>query len=432
MTRLFTPLSGNQTPSPSAASAVAWILYDFAYSIFAFVVFARYLSTWLINDLDKPDIYYSGTQVITALSLVILMPLAGALADRVGRHIPFLAMFSLLASIAAIALGVMPTDQSVIPLLIAGAVCAAATGLAFAQFDPLLAVVASPAQWGKVSGVAVAAGYVGIAISIPVWGELIVKDGSKQSAFIPASLVMLLATLPLVLIVRERGAAPSDPAELQEPRIRPFHQLKESVATARQTPGVVRLLSARFLYADAVGTLNIYMIVYISRLGDFTERQKNIAVALGVLFAGIGAAVAGWQSSRRGPRVVLLTILPLLSATLVFIAFIGEAWTVWLMAPTVGTALGTVYAADRVFMLRLTPTAVRGQLFGIFNVIGRAAQALGPFLLWGSVIWVLHTRTGWLSELDASRVSICLLALSVIAGAAILRPLSDKPRSISS
>jgi UMF1 family MFS transporter len=246
-----------------------------------------------------------------------------------------------------------------------------------------------------------------------------------------AAFVMVFATIPLLVFVRERPNKRSLNEGSSAPKLYPIQQLRKSISSTRQTPGVVRLLGARFLYADAVGTLNIYMVVYITRLGDFTEREKNVAVGLGVICAGLGAALAGWQSSRRGPRIVLLTTLPLLAATLIVVAAVGQPWTIWLMAPTIGASLGTVYAADRVFMLRLTPESLRGQLFGIFNVIGRAAQALGPFLLWGSVIWLLHSRTGWLTALDASRVSICLLAISVIAGAAILRPLSDQPRSTS-
>jgi UMF1 family MFS transporter len=121
-------------------------------------------------------------------------------------------------------------------------------------------------------------------------------------------------------------------------------------------------------------------------------------------------------------------MLPLFSIGMFVVAASGSPWTVWLLAPVVGLSLGTVYAVDRVFMLALTPPALRGEFFGFFNLIGRVAQAVGPFILWGGVIFVLHDATGWLSALDASRVSLALLGVSVIAGLWVIWPLDDRAR----
>jgi MFS-type transporter involved in bile tolerance (Atg22 family) len=98
---------------------------------------------------------------------------------------------------------------------------------------------------------------------------------------------------------------------------------------------------------------------------------------------------------------------------------------VTVLAPVLGISLGTVYTVDRVFMLALTPPELRGELFGIFNLIGRVAQALGPFVLWGGTIFVLHDLTGWLSALDASRVSLALIAAAALVGLNVVRPLDD-------
>jgi MFS-type transporter involved in bile tolerance (Atg22 family) len=122
---------------------------------------------------------------------------------------------------------------------------------------------------------------------------------------------------------------------------------------------------------------------------------------------------------------VLLTVVPCFAVGLGIVAGVGQPWTVWVLAPVLGISLGTVYTVDRVFMLALTPVEHRGEMFGFFNLIGRAGQALGPFLLWGGVIYVLHNATDWLSALDASRVSLGLLACSSLVGLFVIRRLDD-------
>jgi UMF1 family MFS transporter len=418
------------SPDRLGVPAAAWVLYDFGYAVFAYVVFARYLSDWLISDLGHPDWYYTTGQAIGALMLLLLMPLAGVAADVIGRHSPLLALFTLVAAGGATMVGVLPADLGsfgVLPLLAFGVLSAAATGLAFAQFDPMLASVAPIRRWGTMSGAAVAAGYVGIIVWLVLLAEVIVGEGDKQQAFVPAALIFVAFALPLLLFAREPrrtavDAVPRSPRSVwQEARRRQ----RGAIGRLRAQPAIVRLLTGRFLYADAIGTVNIFAIVYMSRLGGFSESDKNQVTLLVVACAGVGALVAGAVARRIGPRRTLLGIIPIFAIGIILVALFGERWTAWLLAPVLGVSLGTVYTVDRLFMLALTPAHLRGELFGIFNLIGRVAQALGPFILWGGTILVLHDLTGWLSALDASRVAFVLIAVAALAGVAVIRPLDD-------
>lgn len=417
-------------PDRLGLPAAAWALYDFGYSLFAYVVFARYLSDWLISDLGHPDWVYTTGQAVAALSMLLLMPLAGVAADVLGRHRPLLALFTAITVTSGGLLGVVSPDigaLGVLPLLALGVVSAITIALAFAQFDPMLASVAPRRQWGVMSGIAVAAGYAGIVTWLAVLADRIVGEGDKQQAFIPAAAIFLVLALPLLLFAREpvrsrRDAAPPTPRSLLR---RALQQQHGAVRRLRERRAIVRLLAGRFLYTDAVGTVNIFAVVYMSRLGGFTEQDKNHVTLLVVLSAGIGALAAGWLARRIGPRRTLLRILPAFSFGLAAVALFGQPWTVWLLAPVLGVSLGTVYTTDRVFMLALTPPHLRGELFGFFNLIGRVAQAFGPFVLWGGTIFVLHDLTGWLNGLDASRVSLGLIALAALAGLLVVRPLDD-------
>jgi UMF1 family MFS transporter len=406
------------------AAPLSWAIYDLAYSIFTFLILIRFLPTWIINDLDRPDWYVTLTQAVVVLIVIVAMPLAGTVADQLGRRKPFLIAFTLSACAAAAVLGFLPSDGSVLPLLAAGGAASAFALLAFAQYDPLLADVAPAPLRGRVSGLAVALGFLGTILGLVVVAELIVGEGDKQRAFGPAGLAFLLFALPAFVFVRER-AHPSGTDENVSVG-RAFAHVYRSLREVRRHRPAFQFLAGRFLYSDAIATLTAFLAVYMERLGGFSESEQNLVIGVGVGTAAIGALVAGRLVERHGPRRPLVAVLPVFAACVAVTAATGQGWALWLTSPVAGIALGCVWTADRVFMLTLTPPELRGQFFGFFNLASRIASALGPLIIWSGTVWLLHQQTGWLSALDASRVAFGGLAVAALAGWAVIRPLSDR------
>lgn len=421
-------------PARLGFGTAAWALYDFGYSLFAFVVFARYLSDWLIIDLGFPDYFYTITQAVTACILLVLMPASGTLAVRSGRHVPLLAFFTAASAAACAGLGlVAPGDGliGILPTLALGGICAGMAGLALAQFDPLLARVAPAHRWGTVSGMAVAAGFAGFFAGNAIFRAFIVGEGDKQQAFLPAAIALIACTLPLALLVREPRVQRVSDSRLWRDTLQACNNSFRLIGEVARTPRVGRLLAGRFLYTDAVGTVNIYLVVYISRMGGFSDADKSIALGIGVISAAFGALVSGWAAQKIGPRRTLLVILPGFAGALLATSLWAYPWTIWMLAPVIGISLGTVYTCDRVFMLALTPAERRGEFFGVFNLIGRVAQAAGPLVFWGGTIWLLHDATGLMSAFDANRVALALLGACTLAGLAVISPLDDGHRRLA-
>jgi UMF1 family MFS transporter len=404
---------------------LAWALYDFAYSLFSFLLLVRFFPTWIIDDQGHPDWYVAITQVVVVLVVVFAMPLAGAMADQLGRRKPFLAAFTVASCMSAAALSFVPEDPVVLVLLIAG-VSAASGQLALAQYDPILADVAPPEARGRVSGLAVALGFAGIIVGLGVVAELIVGEGDKQRAFAPAAAFYLALALPAFLLIHERTHRRAAPGHLFRTGLL---QLAESARQARRYPRVSRFLLGRFLYSDAIATLSVFLTVYMSRLGGFSEREKNVVLGLVVVGAAAGAVAAGRLIERVGPRRLLLSVLPVVSLSIALSALVGEPWPVWVMGPVAGVGLGVVWTTDRVFMLILTPAELRGQFFGFFNLANRVASAVGPLVVWSGTVWMLHQLTGWTTRLDASRVALAELAIVALVGWAVIRPLPDERRA---
>ena len=404
------------------APAVAWAVYDLAYSLFTFVVVIRFLPTWIIDDLGRPDWYVSVTQVCVVAFVLAVMPLAGALADQLGRRMPFLLGFTLLACATGAVLSFVPAEDTVIWALVVAAVTVAFAQLAFAQYDPLLADVAPTERHGRVSGLAVALGFAGIILGLALVAELIVGEGDKQRAFAPAAALYVLFSIPAFALIRERHARRVEHVHVGPPPIRrAMRQVGQSVQQIRRFPLVFRFLAGRLFYSEAIVTLSAFIAVYMTRLGGFSEREKNIVIGISVLSAAIGAIVGGRYVERHGPRLPLIVVIPMFAACVLLSAAVGQGWTVWVVSPIAGIALGVVWTADRVFMLRLTPVELRGQFFGFFNLANRVASALGPLIIWSGTVWILHDQTGWLSQLGASRAALVGLAIAALIGWALVR-----------
>ena len=79
-------------------------------------------------------------------------------------------------------------------------------------------------------------------------------------------------------------------------------------------------------------------------------------------------------------------------------------------------ALGGTWAADRPFMLRLTPPGRVGEFYGLYGMVGRFSAITGPF------IWAVVA-----DKLGMGRpAAVLVLLASVFAGWLVLRPVSDR------
>ena len=396
---------------------VGWVLYDFANTIFSFVVVTRYFNDWIIEERGQPDIYVGLMVAAVSLALLVTLPLIGALADRWGRHKPILVAFTLVCVTATGLLGVV--DSILLALVVAG-VATFAFNTSDSQYHPLLSVVAPERSRARVSGIGVAVGFVGSLTALGLIGA-IATDGHAQRAFSPGAALFMLFALPLFFLVRETGHAKSEPRV--RPEVGPFAQLAISVRRARHAPHG-RLLLARFFYVDAIATILLYMTVYARRTGDFDGGEINVLLAIATVAALGGAIGAGLLAERIGPRQVILGTLTMTIIALVVGAGTGSSALLWVLGPIIGIALGALSAVDRVFMLRLVPTEHRGEDFALYALVGKLSSGFGPLVLWGGTVLVATELAG-LSKFDASRTATFVLAGAALVGYLILRPLVD-------
>jgi UMF1 family MFS transporter len=398
---------------------VGWVLYDFANTIFSYVVLTRYFTEWIVIVRDRPDWYVGVMSATTSLVLVACLPVLGALSDRLGHHKPLLLALTCVSVSATAALGAV---DGVLPALVAAGVAIFAFNAAEAQYHPLLASVAAPERRARVSGIGVGVGYLGALVALLALGHY-VPDGENQRAFLPTAALFALFAAPCLLWVRERRRPRAERPAAGVVRAA-LGDLGRSVRRAREGPHG-RFLVARFLYYDALATVIGFMTVYARRTGEFNSSELDALLGLSTVFAVAGALLAGVLAERVGPKPVLVGTVSGVACVLLVTGVTGSGALLWVAGPVVGAALGSATAADRVLMLRLLPPEHRGEGFGLYALVGRVSSGFGPLVLWSGTIWLLSEVLGVAGVAAASRVAVCVLALAALMGLVVLRPVPE-------
>jgi MFS transporter, UMF1 family len=410
------------TPSGRSIVPASWALYDFANTIFSYAIVSTAIGLWLT---DPGRFGQAGGQLLQGLAIAvsvglnaIVSPVLGALSDRGGRRLPFLFFFTVLCIVPTLLIGFSPALVGVLLFIIANFGYQAA----LIYYDATLATVSYPATRGRLSGIGVAIGYMG---TIFVALLLILLDASVEQIFIIAGILFAVFALPIFVFVREPG---TETRVTAGDVVRSLGQLRATIAHAREVPGLPRFLLGRFFYSDAVTTLIVVMSVIAVRAMGFTT-QQFIAISLMLTIVAILASFGwGWLTDRVGPRRALIAVLVswtvgLLMGTIA-LGFPGTlpGSAVFIAAGAIlGSGLGGVQVADRVFMVRLSPPARLGEFFGIYGLVGKASQVIGA-LVYGLIVFFLVDELGNL----AYQLAVVSLLGTMLIGLWLVWPVSDR------
>ncbi len=87
----------------------------------------------------------------------------------------------------------------------------------------------------------------------------------------------------------------------------------------------------------------------------------------------------------------------------------------------VGSGLGGVQVADRVFMIRLSPPAKLGEFFGLYGLVGKGSQVVGQ-TIYGIIVFLLVDSLGN----GAYQIAVLTLIVTMLIGYWLIRPVSDR------
>ena len=184
---------------PSRLSAGSWILYDVSNTIFFAGVTGIFFPLWVVNDMGGSDATIGFTVAGAMLANLLVAPVFGAMSDGARRRLPFLAVLSMVAIASTFLLGTLGLSAS---LALFG-VSLVAMHTAVVVYNALLVEVSTEANRGLIGGIGVGVGYLGALLAVAI-GLTLAEDQGYVMAFRAVGAIMLVLTLPVVFLLRER------------------------------------------------------------------------------------------------------------------------------------------------------------------------------------------------------------------------------------
>ena len=385
---------GPAGPAGRAAS-FAWCLFDWANSAFPTVittfVFATYFVKGIAPDETEGTVLWGRAMAIAGLAVAVLAPILGSVADRTGRVKPWLGGFTILCVVATAGLWWATPDPDAIPLslvLVVLAVFGFECGMVF--YNALLPGIAAEGRLGRLSGWGWGLGYMGglgalvlaligfVQTETPWFGVGEFPAGGVRATAPMVALWFALFALPLFLLVPE-------PPQAREPLGQAVSnglaRLWQTLKALPRTPILLRFLIARMLYTDGLTTLFAFGGIYAAGTFGFSLAEViQFGIALNVT-AGLGAAVFGVLDDRIGSRATILLALAGLVIAGIAVLLVTDVTLFWVFGMALGIFVGPAQAASRSFMARLAPPDERAELFGLYQLSGKATAFLGPLFL---------------------------------------------------
>ncbi len=400
----------------------AWAFYDWANSAFITTVmvafFPIFFREYWASDLPSEDItLHLGTaNALASLSIMLLAPFLGTVADQGGIKKPMMAAFVTLGVSATLGLTLVGESQWQWAMF---AFVLAVVGFLGANifYDALLVDVAEEKDFNRVSALGYALGYLGggllfascVLLTLkPEWFGLANDVAAVRWAFGVTAVWWALFSIPLWWWVRERA-----PVQAVRPPV--LTLLRQSVAQLRDTFRHIRqlrvvwlFLLAYWFYIDGVDTVILMSVDYGKALG-FANDSLITALLITQFIAFPAALVFGWIGNRIGAKRGILVGLAGYVVITLMASQMTDAREFYLLAGAVGLVQGGVQALSRSLYASLIPQDQAAEFFGFYNMLGKFAAILGPLL----VAWVGaltdSPRTGLLAVLLLFGVGAWLL-----------------------
>jgi UMF1 family MFS transporter len=405
---------------------LSWALYDWGNSAFATTVMAGFFPVffkryWSGTLSANESSYWLGTaNSVASLAIVLLAPIIGAIADRGTAKKRFLTALAGLGVAVTTGLYFVGQGEWGLALVLYGLGVVGFSG-ANVLYDALIVVVTTERRVDFVSALGFALGYLGGGLLFAVNVVMTLRpeafglpdaSAAVRLSFLTVAAWWAVFTVPLLLWVPEpvAGATQGGLAAVREG----LAQLRTTFAHVRRLRTVGTFLLAYWLYIDGVDTIVRMAVDYGLTLGF--DPNSLIVALLVTQFVGFPSAIAfGKLGERIGARTGIFIAIGVYAAITVWGYFIASTWEFFVLAVGIGLVQGGIQSLSRSFYSRIIPPDKSGEFFGFYNMLGKFAAVIGPWLM------------GFVSLSTGNpRLSILALLLLFGAGALLLARVDER------
>ena len=370
----------------------SWILYDWANSAYTLTITTTILPLYFKSISNQAGIsagdstaYWGYANSIYTLILAILAPILGTVADYRGYKKKFFTFFVCLGLIFTALMPLIPSNLWLL-LLVLYIITAVGFSGANIFYDSFLVDVTTEDKMDKVSTNGFAWGYIGSTIPFIICMALIMlsdkniiplsKGNATKLSFIITALWWGIFSIPIFKNVKQVYGIEVEPNPVKNS----FKRIYGTFSNIRQHKALFMFLLAYFFYIDGVDTIIKMATSYGSDLG--IDDQSLLIILLATQFVAFPFALLYGKLSQRfkGKKMIYVGIITY-TLICIYAYFLKTKLDFWILAMLVGTSQGGIQALSRSYFGKLVPKEKSNEFFGFYNIFGKFAAIMGPFLV---------------------------------------------------
>ncbi|CAL9360711.1 MFS transporter [Streptomyces sp. enrichment culture] len=378
-----------------------WYFYDFACSVYSTSVLTVFLGPYLTSvakaaaDADgfvhplgipvRAGSLFAYSVSLSIVLAVLVMPLAGAAADRTGRKKPLLAAAAYTGAGATAGMFFLDGDRYLLGALLL-IVANASLAVSMALYNAYLPQIAAPEERDAVSSRGWAFGYTSGALVLLL--NLALYTGHESFGLSESAAVRICLasaglwwgafTLVPLRRLRDRRVAPDGEGAVGSG----WRQLVATLRDMRRHPLTLSFLLAYLIYNDGVQTVISQASIYGSEELGLDQTTLITAVLLVQVLAVAGALGMGRLARSYGAKRTILGSLAVWTLILAAGYFLPAGAPVWFyaLAAAIGLVLGGSQALSRSLFSHLVPRGKEAEYFSAYEMSDRGLAWLGPLV----------------------------------------------------
>lgn len=380
-------------------SELSWILYDVANSAFILIVTAtiplyfRSLANTAGVEAANITALFSTATTIAVLSLALMSPVLGAIADYKGMKKKLFTGFLIMGLAGAASLAVVVEWQAFLILFILTRIGYSACNV---FYDSMLIDVTTDDKLDNMSAQGFAWGYIGSTIPFIIGIALILTTPfgltttqATQISFIITVIWWGAFTIPLLKNVKQTYGLPPQKKVISSA----FKRVAATFRKIVKNKPLFYFIIGYFLYINGVFTIMSQATNFGGEVG-IDQTQMIIALLVTQFVAFPFAIIAGKLGTKYGP-LKLIKVYMFVYTIVTIIGFnMSTALEFWALAIIVGMAQGGVQALSRSYFGRIIPKEESNEYFGFFDIFGKFSDGIGPIFLTVAVLITGSARPG--------------------------------------
>ncbi len=402
-------INGSELPKNDPKELFGWLTYDWANSAFYTTVVGVLIGPYLISlatnavgadgvilDLYLFNVTPKGLPAfcitLSVISMVLLLPVLGAIADYTNLKKAMMAFFCYLGVFTSAGLFFVTDSYVACSILLVVSNMSFAAANVF--YNAFLIDITSEDKRDRFSSYGYAAGYVGGVVML-ILNILLINNAASlglstgmavRVAFLSASLWWGLFALITFFLIKSRGSDRQIEAGKSLVTVG-FTEIGATLKELWRLRHTMRFLIAYLFYNDGIQTVILQSSVFIS-YELFTSKglPEDSSFLLTIFLVAQVSALVGAIAFERLARVIgskktIMISLIMWSAIVIYAyGFFADRWQAWLLGSSIGLVLGAAQALSRSLYSQMIPRGREASFFGLYEISEKGTSWMGQLM----------------------------------------------------